>query len=84
MFLHIGRDPELSNSGPCSAHACRSALLAICIAVTSLSAAHAQSDIPLTLTEAEDLALAAEPGQLALEARAAALDERAVAAVEQD
>jgi outer membrane protein TolC len=44
--------------------------------------AHAQHNTPLTLAAAEDLALAAEPGQQALQARAAALDERAVIAGE--
>ena len=44
--------------------------------------AQAQHNIPLTLAEAEKLALAAEPGQLALRARSAALAERAVVAGE--
>lgn len=44
--------------------------------------AYAQHDIPLTLAEAEDLALAAEPGEQALRARAAALEEQAVVAGE--
>lgn len=40
----------------------------------------AQSSIPLTLAEAEDLAVANEPGREALLARAAAFDEQAIAA----
>jgi hypothetical protein len=44
------------------------------------SCANAQHDIPLTLAEAEDLALASEPGQQALRARAASLEEQAVVA----
>jgi len=44
--------------------------------------AEAQRNIPLTLAAAEELALAAEPGQQALQARAAALEERAVVAGE--
>lgn len=44
--------------------------------------AEAQQNIPLTLAAAEDLALAAEPGQQALQARASALEERAVVAGE--
>ncbi len=44
--------------------------------------AEAQQNIPLTLAAAENLALAAEPGQQALQARAAALEERAVVAGE--
>jgi outer membrane protein TolC len=42
--------------------------------------AQAQHNIPLTLAEAEDLALNQEPGRAALLARAAAFDEHAVAA----
>ena len=48
------------------------------------SPALAQHEIPLTIAEAEDLALAAEPGQLALRARAASLEEQAVVAVIRD
>jgi hypothetical protein len=44
--------------------------------------AQAQHNVPLTLAEAEDLALAEEPGQKALQARAAALEARAVVAGE--
>jgi outer membrane protein TolC len=44
------------------------------------SPALAQHEIPLTIAEAEDLALAAEPGQQALRARAASLEEQAVVA----
>ncbi len=44
------------------------------------SAASAQQHAPLTLAEAEDLALDNEPGQKSLVARAAALDEESVAA----
>lgn len=42
----------------------------------------AQQRVPLTLAEAGDLALAAEPGQQAMQAKAAALNERAVLAAE--
>jgi len=42
--------------------------------------AQAQHAVPLTIAEAEDLALAAEPGQQALHARAEALDEQAIVA----
>ncbi len=42
--------------------------------------ANAQQNIPLTLAEAEDLALDREPGQSAFLARADALDEQSVAA----
>ena len=57
-------------------------LAALLIGVTVVSAAHAQPSLPLTLAEAEDRALASEPGRLSLEARAAALNERAVAATQ--
>ena len=82
MFLHLGPYPEPSGTNRHGAVPWRGALLAILAAITVASPAHAQSDIPLTLAEAEDLALAAEPGQLALQARAAAMDERAIAAGE--
>lgn len=55
-------------------------LLALALMSFLNVAAHAQSTIPLTLAETEDLALASEPGQQALQARAAALNARAVAA----
>jgi len=54
--------------------------LALALIAFLTVAAHAQSTIPLTLAETEDLALASEPGQQALQARAAALNARAVAA----
>ncbi len=55
-------------------------LVAILVGALSVTIAHAQQSIPLTLIEAEDRALASEPGRIALEARAEALAERAVAA----
>ena len=52
------------------------------VALLALPFAHAsaQHDIPLTIAEAEKLALASEPGQQAMRARAAALEEQAVVA----
>ena len=50
------------------------------IALLFAVSAHAQHNVPLTLTEAEDRALESEPGQAALIARAAALEETAIAA----
>ncbi len=78
MLFQLGHTPETHNDG-------RTVAIAFCVAlilalVTVAPAAHAQSGTPLTLAEAERLALTAEPGQLALEAQAAALDERAVVA----
>ncbi len=46
------------------------------------SAAEAQRNVPLTLAEAEDRALAGEPGYAALVANAAAFEEQAVAAAQ--
>ncbi|MDH4047895.1 MAG: TolC family protein [Gammaproteobacteria bacterium] len=52
--------------------------IALFVAFATMAAAQAQQAIPLTLAEAEDLALAAEPGQAALIAKAAALGEQAI------
>jgi len=70
MFLHFGYRPDTLYR--------RVAV----VALLALPFAHAsaQHDIPLTIAEAEKLALAAEPGQQALRARAAALEEQAVVA----
>ncbi len=70
MFSHFGLRPGNSYR--------RAAVLAVLL--SALSPAIAQHDIPLTIAEAEDLALAAEPGQQALRARAAAFEEQAVVA----
>jgi outer membrane protein TolC len=50
------------------------------LSLLPIAHANAQREIPLTIAEAEDLALAAEPGQQALRARAAAFEEQAVVA----
>ena len=52
----------------------------IATALFLVSSAYAQQPIPLTLAEAEDLALENEPGQAALLARAEALGQRSIAA----
>jgi len=52
----------------------------IALLVLPFAPASAQHDIPLTIAEAEKLALESEPGQQALRARAAALEEQAVVA----
>jgi len=57
---------------------CRVAFIALL--VLPFAPASAQHDIPLTIAEAEKLALESEPGQQALRARAAALEEQAVVA----
>mgnify|MGYP001824657333 CR=1 FL=1 len=64
MLFYRGRKPEF---------------IAVVIMLLSF-AAQAQHNIPLTLAEAEDLALDQEPGRAALLARAAAFDEHAVVA----
>ena len=83
MFVPVGRDPEHPQSGR---RTMRSALLHTVVAALAMIAivapAHSRPATPLTLAAAEDLALVAEPGQLAIEARAAALDERAIVAGE--
>jgi len=66
----------LSGPGP----AVRAISATIVVAVVFASHAYAQQTIPLTLAEAEDLALANEPGRTAMLARADAFTERSVAA----
>ena len=73
MYFPFGPLPEQKNV--------RRALLFFVTALISLPV-FAQQSIPLTLAEAEDRALAAEPGQQALQAKAAALSERGVVAGE--
>jgi len=84
MSLHFGHRPDRTNQGRAVASAPVLLLPVMVVFATIMAAgpALARSDTPLTLAEAEDLALQAEPGQQALAARAAALDERAVAASE--
>ena len=59
---------------------CRGRFLPLLITCLLSSAAQAQNHTPLTLAEAEDLALEQEPGYEALRHRAQALAEQAVAA----
>jgi len=59
----------------------RRAILLVATIVIS-SPVFAQHDVPLTLAEAEDRALLAEPGQQTMQAKAAALTERGVVAGE--
>lgn len=60
----------------------RGLMPAIFITLFCWTTAEAQQPVPLTLAEAENLALNEEPGHAALLARAQALDEQAVAAGE--
>lgn len=82
MFFHLGSRPESARSDRNGVSAFRGALVATLVAIITATSANAQSNLPLTMAEAEDLALIAEPGRLALEAQAAALDERAIVAGE--
>lgn len=76
MYFSFGPKPEVTPQ----------ALLVRCaIIIAGLlisSSAFSQRTVPLTLAEAEDKALMSEPGQLALQARAQALQDRGVAAGE--
>lgn len=81
MLFFRGRAPESMHGRFfywCSLYSCAVFLAAILTVPVAL----AQHDVPLTLAEAEDLALAAEPGQQAMQARAAALEARSVLAGE--
>ena len=66
MFSYCGRLPELS--------------CALIVGTLLAINAHAQHSVPLTLAEAEDRAVAGEPGSAAFRARADAYEESAVAA----
>src|SRR5210317_1149676 len=70
MYFHFGYRPETLYR--------RVAVIALL--ALPFTYASAQHDVPLTIAEAEKLALASEPGQQALRARAAALEEQAVVA----
>jgi len=81
MFFSIGIRPDhkiVRRVSLCSSIA--RSLGAIALATIFVAPVYAQHAVPLTLAEAEDLALADEPGRLALQARATALAERAVVA----
>ena len=83
MVFHFGQRPELHLVG--DANRVASVPKHFMLALTSLLLvvpAFAQQPIPLTLAEAEDHAIAAEPGQQAMLASATALHERGVVAGE--
>jgi outer membrane protein TolC len=81
MVFSRGRTPQIHDVlriyGPNAHLGCGIALLlvSLCLAIP----AKAQQGIPLTLAEAEDVALEQEPGQAAFLARAEALEEQSVA-----
>lgn len=81
MFIPIGFQPDhqiVRRASMCSP--ITRSLGAIALAAMLVAPVYAQHAVPLTLAEAEDLALANEPGRLALQAKAAALSERAIVA----
>lgn len=79
MYFSIGFQPDRTRTSRTSPYASTiRRFFTVAAAVALTSSAVAQE--PLTLAEVEDLALAAEPGQLAMQARAAALGERAIVA----
>ncbi len=84
MFFLYGRSPDDSQTN--LARRClRPSAMAGALILMGCSwswTAVAQTRAPVTIAEAENLALVAEPGQQAMQARAAALGERAVAARE--
>jgi len=82
MFLQFGRMPDgkLNGRRVTVDVLFLSAAVAFCLLFAADT--HSQPLRPLTLLEAEDLALAAEPGQLEFQARAAALKARATVAGE--
>jgi len=83
MYFPFGPMPEYKSVHRALICAWTSRCLLLIAATVLISMpALAQQDIPLTLAAAEDLALAEEPGQQALAAKAAALVERAVIAGE--
>ncbi len=79
MIFVCGRSPGLRYTRRAAG---RTKLFFVALMMGALLTAHAEAKqrAPLTLAEAEDLALANEPGQAALLARASALEEQAVAA----
>jgi outer membrane protein TolC len=74
VILKVGRKPNRS--------IIRGTALLVPLLSFLAGAACAESLVPLTLSESEDLALASEPGQQAMQASAAALTARAVIAGE--
>ena len=83
MLFPIGRAPNESCSNYCVLRVPALRLVPAILLIFSVSGtSQAQNNAPLTITEAEKLALFAEPGQKALQARAKALRARSVTAGE--
>jgi len=81
MLFTIGRTPDLDFISPTRVRVAIGylAALVICVPLT-VPVAHADLRIPLTIAEAEDLALRDEPGLTELQANADAFEEQSVAA----
>lgn len=83
MYSLAGPEPGYKSVHRAPVCSWTSRCLLVIAAVTTVSASvHAQQIKPLSLAAAENLVRASEPGQQALAAKAAALDERAVIAGE--
>jgi outer membrane protein TolC len=83
MYFPIGPMPEYQNVRRGLFGATTTTVWLAMVAATLFAwPVHAQHNVPLTLAEAEDKALLAEPGQQAMQARALALQDRGVAAGE--
>jgi outer membrane protein TolC len=82
MYFPFGQLPEQKDVRRRSLRSSTHEILLALTATVVTLPVFAQQGIPLTLAEAEDLALVAEPGQQAMQAKAAALKERAVVAGE--
>ena len=80
MFLFHGRMPDDQRHAYWRSTLCVAMLVAAVFLF--VAPAGAQQSLPLTFTEAEDIALAKEPGQRAMLAAAESLDEQAVYAGE--
>ncbi|MDH3590124.1 MAG: TolC family protein [Gammaproteobacteria bacterium] len=79
MYVISGRAPE--HNYPCRLKClAKFPSLLLMLAVSPIALANSDTSIPLSIAEAETIALQAEPGYLALQAEAEAFGERAVAA----
>jgi len=80
MFFHFGQMPvQKSTRSPRTRTAIRKTVVLIIAALLSVSVAQAAPRTPLTIAEAEDLALRDEPGLAEIRASADALVEQSVA-----
>ncbi len=83
MYFPFGRQPELHPVGGADGvTGTQTSWLVVFVSLLLTAPALAHQSMPLTLAEVEDHAVASEPGQQALLAKAAALTERGVVAGE--